>query len=65
MNQTKPTLNLVTERELAKAMTFGEFGIRELRKQGKIPVVKLGYRTLRYDLDEVAKALKKLTTEVA
>ena len=61
----KSALNLVTEQELAKALNMGGDGIRDLRRQGKIPFVRLGYRSLRYDLDEVAKALKKLTTEVA
>ena len=58
-------INLVTAREVANALKMGEVGIRDLRRQGKIPYVKLGYRSIRYDLDEVAKALKKLTTEVS
>jgi hypothetical protein len=59
------SISLVTERELSKELSFGEYGIRQLRKEGKIPFVRLGHRSIRYNLAEVARALKKLTKGVA
>jgi hypothetical protein len=59
------SIDLVTERELSEELALGKFAIRELRKQRKIPYVQLGYRSIRYPLQDVAKALEKLTTEVA
>ena len=37
--------------------------IDQMRRSRKIPVVKLGYRTLRYDWPKVQAALEKLTVK--
>ena len=56
-------LHLVTGPQLAKDINIGERWLRELRKQGLIPFLKLGHRTLRYDPVAVARALEKLSTK--
>ena len=52
---------LLTDRELAVELGTGfkPRTIASLRRAGKIPFVKIGYRTLRYDLDAVMAALSK------
>ena len=52
---------LLTDEELATELGSGfkKRTIATLRRAGKIPVVKIGYRTLRYNLDAVLDALSK------
>ncbi len=52
---------LLTDQELAIELGTGfkRRTIASLRRAGKIPVIKIGYRTLRYDLDAVMAALSK------
>jgi hypothetical protein len=52
----------LTEPEVLRALRVvkpKKFG--ELRRKGLIPYVLLGHRSYIYDLDEVRRALKKLT----
>jgi hypothetical protein len=53
---------LLTDDKLAAALGTG-FKVRSiatLRRTGKIPVIRVGYRTLRYNLDAVLQALSRL-----
>jgi hypothetical protein len=51
----------LTDEELAAELgsKFTPRTIATLRRAGKIPVIKLGYRSLVYDLDKVLAALSK------
>jgi hypothetical protein len=61
----KDSITLISDETLAHELSKrldGEFttgSVAMLRRSGKIPYVKLGYRTLRYDLDKVLAALAK------
>ncbi len=56
-----PTDKLLTAAELAEAVPFpSEATVNRLRRKKKIPCVKIGYRTIRYDLERVRTALGKL-----
>ena len=52
---------LLTDQELAIELGTGfkPRTVATLRRAGKIPYVRIGYRTLRYDLDAVLAALSK------
>ena len=52
---------LLTGRELADALGLPERTVKRLSRQKKIPVAILGYRTHRYRLPKVMKAMEKLT----
>ena len=52
---------LLTNEELAPALGFEKVGtVDRLRRKGVIPYIKLGYRTLRYNLEAVEAALLRL-----
>jgi predicted DNA-binding transcriptional regulator AlpA len=57
--QTPPTL--ATAEELAPAFQMTPPQIWRLARQGRIPVIRLGRRTLRFDLQKVAEALQAQT----
>ena len=50
---------LLTHEQLAEALGFKLRTIHTLRRSGKIPVMMIGHRTLRYDLDSVLAELSK------
>ena len=53
---------LLTKEELRRKLNVPHIRIiEEMTRKRKIPVVKLGYRTLRYDWSRVQAALEKLT----
>ena len=52
---------LQTEEEIALALGEESRTIRTWRHAGIIPFVSLGYRTIRYRLPDVIKALEKRT----
>jgi predicted site-specific integrase-resolvase len=54
-------IELLTGRELAKAIRFPHRTIQRWTQTGVIPVIYLGHRTLRYDLEAVKAALLKRT----
>ena len=49
---------LMTAKELAEHLRLGPASIWRLTSEGKIPVIRLGKRTLRYNFDDVMKALE-------
>jgi predicted site-specific integrase-resolvase len=49
----------LTIEELAAALGERVYTINQWRRKGKIPVINLGYRTKRYDLQSVKAALLK------
>jgi hypothetical protein len=53
---------LLTDEELAGELGTGfkRRTIASLRRAGKIPYQRIGYRTLRYNLDAVLAALSRL-----
>jgi hypothetical protein len=67
----KDSVTLINDRTLARELserleahvTVASIGL--WRRAGKIPYVKLGYRTLRYDLDKVLAALTKREVRAA
>jgi hypothetical protein len=52
---------LLTDKQLVAELDCGltTRSIASLRRAKKIPVVKIGYRTLRYDLERVVSALQR------
>ena len=57
---------LLTEEELRVALNLPNVhAVRELRHKRKIPFVRLGYRTIRYNEAKVLAALEKLTVQEA
>jgi DNA-binding transcriptional MerR regulator len=54
-------LGLLTGQELAEATGFPHRTIQHWTQTGLIPVVYIGHRTLRYDLEAVRAALVKRT----
>ena len=51
---------LLTAEQVADEVGLDESTVIRLRKQRKIPAVKLGYRTFRFRLPSVETALDKL-----
>jgi predicted DNA-binding transcriptional regulator AlpA len=52
---------LVTAEKLAEAFSLTLQQVWRLQRQGRIPCVRLGRRTLRFNLNEVAAALEAQT----
>jgi hypothetical protein len=50
---------MITGKELAAELRLPMDGIAKLRRQRKIPFIKLSYRTVRYDLAKVREALAR------
>ena len=53
------TKQLIKIAELAKALDLKPRGVQSLVLKGKIPVYKISKRCVRFDLQEVLKALQK------
>jgi len=59
------TKKLVTDEELVQAVNqalstnYSTRSILNMRQAKRIPYVRLGYRTLRYDVDQVLHALTR------
>jgi len=58
------TDRLLTPRELARVLKIGEEAVAKLRRAGRIPCVRIGQRTIRFDLDAVLKALESEAQDV-
>jgi excisionase family DNA binding protein len=52
-------LQLITIGELAERLRIHPDTLRGLYKRGRIPGIKLGYRTLRFDYTAVLEALRR------
>jgi len=52
-------LQLITIDELAERLRIHPDTLRGLYRRGKIPGIKLGYRTLRFDYANVLAALRQ------
>jgi len=52
-----PLPTLATAEELATAFTMTTAQVWRLHRQGRIPSINLGRRTLRFNLEAVAEAL--------
>jgi len=54
---------LLTDTQLARKLGYGftQRTVNRLRRERRIPFVRIGYRTLRYSLDDVIAALHKRT----
>jgi hypothetical protein len=54
---------LLTDEQLARKLGYGftARSVNRMRRARQIPVVRIGYRTLRYDLEQVVTALHKRT----
>ncbi len=60
MNDTNASRPL-TAKQIAEELNLpSETTVRYLARNRKIPVIKIGYRTLRFDLERVRTALAKL-----
>jgi hypothetical protein len=56
-----PRLQLLTKEELRLALNLPSTRmVDELVRRRKIPIIRLGYRTVRFDLAKVEAALEKL-----
>jgi hypothetical protein len=49
---------LLTEEQLAHALETSAYNVRHLRHRKKIPFIRLGHRSIRFDLVKVRKALE-------
>ena len=52
--------NLLDEKATAKVLGITISGLRKLRYAKKIPYIRLSYRCVRFDLNSVKRALRKL-----
>ena len=60
MNETN-TVAPLTAKELASSLNLPSADtVRRLARGRKLPVIKIGYRTHRYDLEKCKAALAKL-----
>ena len=50
---------LLDEKDLAEQLQVTTRTIRNYRQEGLIPFIRIGKRTLRYDLQDVVTCLKK------
>ncbi|MEI7767723.1 MAG: helix-turn-helix domain-containing protein [Phycisphaerae bacterium] len=50
---------LLNSRELAKRLRISEYALRRLVRTGKVPVVKCGPKSWRYDLANVLQQLQQ------
>ena len=50
---------LLNVRQLAEKLQISQSKVRNLYQTGQIPFIKISYRNVRFDLDEVLKALEK------
>ena len=57
MNTKRTIPSLATAEELATAFTMTTAQVWRLHRQGRIPSINLGRRTLRFNLEAVAEAL--------
>jgi hypothetical protein len=53
------SLKLISDQQLADALGLEVKNIRWLRKNHRIPAIKLGYRTFKYRLDDVEAAIMR------
>ena len=54
---------LLTEEQLANILETSVYNVRHLRHRKKIPFIRLGHRSIRFDLVKVRKALEKYEVE--
>jgi excisionase family DNA binding protein len=50
---------LLNSRELAKILRISQEALQRMVREGKIPVVKCGPKTLRYSLPDVLRSLQQ------
>jgi hypothetical protein len=55
--------NLLDEKTTAEVLGITISGLRKLRYAKKIPYIRLSYRCVRFDLNSVKRALRKLKIE--
>ena len=48
-------MNLLTTPEMAKILRISESGLRKLVRRGKIPYIRLGARTIRFDPEAITR----------
>jgi hypothetical protein len=56
----EPKEALANEKEAALELNLTVSGLRKLRYARKIPFIRISYRCVRYDMNAVRRALKKL-----
>ncbi len=56
---------LLTKQELAAELKTPVTGVQALTRKRKIPCLRIGHRTVRYDLAAVLAALKKFEVQAA
>jgi len=64
MENDKTNRKLLTAPQLGEILGFTTQQIWRFHRIGKIPYVRLGYRTNRYDLDACTAALARFTVDV-
>lgn len=53
MNASNPTPKLLTTKETAEILRLSESGLRKLVRQGKVPHIRLGPRTIRFEMKAI------------
>lgn len=56
-------MTILDAEALAKQLQVSTATVKRLALQGRIPSLRLGHRTLRFDLDEVLEAIRESTAE--
>ena len=56
---------LLTTEQLARRLYVGAKMVREMERTGRIPSIRMGPSTVRYDYEEVVAALRKKDPEPA
>jgi hypothetical protein len=57
--ESERTPKLLTAEDLAPHLSLTPAGVRWLRRAKRIPYRQIGYRTVRYSLPDVLRALEK------
>jgi len=55
---------LLTEPEAAVYLGLSNWTVRKWRIEGKLPAIKIGWRSIRYRLTDLEQFLKRNTTRV-
>ena len=65
LNQTPATPQLLSKRELAAALGISERSVVNLKRQRKIPFLRISSRLVRYSLPSVTAALNRFEVKEA
>ena len=62
-NNNQTGEEILTPKQMAARLKISQAQIRKLYRSGKIPVMRAGYRTLRFNVGDVYSALEDLSPD--